>query len=242
MPAREAYSAARFVADAAQAIADATSRGLLPILVGGTGLYFKALLEGLSPIPPIDPAIRDRWRRQADVSDAATLHAELARRDAAAAARLRSADTQRVVRALEVIDSTGRSLADWQQEQGAPTVDPATAAKLVVDADRATLCRRADARVHAMLGAGALDEARALADLALDPALPAMRAIGVAPLVAAARGELALAAAAEAMAVETRQYIKRQQTWLKRHMIAWHALQEQETESRTAEAIAFIES
>ncbi len=223
VPAREAYSVARYVEDAASAIGAAQAQGLRPILTGGTGLYFKALLQGLSPIPAIPDEVRTRWRTQAQASGGPALHAVLARRDPRMAERLAPSDTQRVVRALEVLDATGRSLGDWQQQPGTPVISgPVT--KLLVSRPRAQLHARADGRFDAMIAAGALEEAAALGGLGLDPALPAMRALGVAPLLAAARGDLSCAAAVAQAKAETRQYIKRQETWFRKHMIAWEAI------------------
>lgn len=227
VPAREAYSAGRFVIDAAKAIAAARARGKVPIVVGGTGLYFKALLEGLSPVPPANADVRKHWRSEADAKGAEALHAVLGDRDPVMAARLAPTDAQRIVRALEVIETTGRSLADWQRERADPMLDETRALRLVLNPERDTLHARADARVDAMLAAGAVEEAAALGALDLDPALPAMRAIGISPLIAAARGELSAGEAGDAMKTETRQYIKRQQTWLRRYMISWKYVSEQ---------------
>lgn len=224
VPAAEAYSVGRFVVDAATAIDEARRQGRVPIIVGGTGLYFKALLEGLSPIPAIDDGVRARWRSTAEQIGAAELHRQLAARDAVMAGRLSPTDTQRIVRALEVLDSTGQSLAVWQTKPKTPILDAATATCLVVDADRADLIARADKRFDQMIADGALAEAESLAKRHLDPVLPAMRAIGVAPLIAAVRGERPLAEAIETAKAETRQYIKRQQTWLNGNMIAWNRI------------------
>lgn len=240
VPAAEAYSTGRFVADAADAIANARAAGHRPVIVGGTGLYFKALLEGLSPIPAIDKEIREHWRAEADRRGAAELHRELTARDARMAARLAPTDTQRIVRALEVVEQTGRSLADWQKVPGQPVIDEAEAVKLLVTLDRAELHARADARFDRMIAEGALEEVRALAELQLDPDLPAMRAIGVRPLLAMVRGESTPAAAANAAKAETRQYIKRQETWQKRHMISWKRISKQHMESKSRDIFAFI--
>lgn len=218
--AREPYSVARYVDDAARAISEARAQGLRPILTGGTGLYFKALLEGLSPIPAIEEEVRAYWRGQADVRGGAHLHAILAQRDPVMASRLAPSDTQRVVRALEVLEATGRSLAEWQEQPGKPVIDGA-ALKLLVSRPRPDLHARADARFDTMIAAGALEEAAALGALALDPALPAMRALGVAPLISAARGEVTIETAVAQAKAETRQYIKRQETWFRKHMISW---------------------
>jgi tRNA dimethylallyltransferase len=240
VPAAEAYSTGRFVQDAAAAIADAREQGRRPVVVGGTGLYFKALLEGLSPIPRIDDAIRNHWRAEAERRGAADLHRELMARDKEMAARLAPTDTQRIVRALEVIEQTGRSLADWQKQPGTPVIDETNAVRLLVTLDRSELHARADARFDRMITEGAFEEARALANLNLDPALPAMRAIGIRPLVSAARGETPIESAVEAAKLETRQYIKRQETWFRRYMITWTPIKMKYIESSMRDIFAFI--
>jgi tRNA dimethylallyltransferase len=241
VPAGEAYSAGRFVRDAAAAIAAARSDGRRPIIVGGTGLYFKALLEGLSPIPRIDDDIRNHWRAEAERRGAAALHRDLAQRDAAMAARLERADTQRVVRALEVIEQTGRSLAEWQRDRSPPVLDEAQTVELLLTLDRGEIHARADARFETMMAEGALQEAQALAGLAIDPSLPAMRAIGVRPLIAAFEGKYSLQEAVAAAKQETRHYVKRQETWYKSHMISWHHINAKYMESNIAEIFAFIQ-
>ncbi|WP_414462255.1 tRNA (adenosine(37)-N6)-dimethylallyltransferase MiaA [Hyphomicrobium sp. DY-1] len=240
VPAQEAYSAGRFVRDAAEAIAGAQAQGRRPIVVGGTGLYFKALLEGLSPVPEIDEDVRAHWRAEAARRGAEAMHAELAARDEVMAGRLQSADTQRIVRALEVLESTGRSLAEWQTLKGAPVLNEAETVRLVVRVDRAELHSRADARFAAMMREGAADEAKALSEMQLDAGLPAMRAIGVRPLIGVWRGEISVEEAVAASQAETRQYIKRQETWLKSHMISWVTVQTKYMESSLREIFAFI--
>jgi len=241
VPAGEAYSAGRFVRDATDAIAAARSDGRRPIIVGGTGLYFKALLEGLSPIPRIDDAIRNHWRAEAERRGAAALHHDLAQRDATMAARLEPADTQRVVRALEVIEQTGRSLAEWQRDRSPPVLDEAQTVELLLTLDRSEIQARADARFETMMAEGALQEAQALAGLGIDPSLPAMRAIGVRPLIAAIEGKCSLEEAAAAAKQETRHYVKRQETWFKSHMISWHHINAKYMASNIAEIFAFIQ-
>lgn len=241
VPASEAYSAGRFVRDAAVAIATARSEGRRPVIVGGTGLYFKALLDGLSPIPDIADDVREYWRRAGEERGAGALHSELSRLDPAMAERLAPTDTQRIVRALEVIQSTGRSLAEWQSLRGEPVIDEAETVRLAVSGDRAELHARADARFERMMREGALDEARALSLLQLDPHLPAMRAIGVRPLLGLVAGEITEDEAREAAKAETRQYIKRQETWLKRYMITWSAIKTKETVSSLRDIFAFIQ-
>jgi tRNA dimethylallyltransferase len=240
VPAAEAYSTGRFVADVTKAIAEARETGRRPIIVGGTGLYFKALLEGLSPIPRIDEATREHWRAEAARRGAEALHRELEGRDPEMAARLAPADTQRIVRALEVLDATGRSLAEWQTLRGTPVVDAADAVRLRVTIERAELHARADARFDGMIANGALDEVRTLAALGLDPELPAMRAIGVRPLLSVVRGESTIDAAIEAAKRETRQYVKRQDTWARRYMISWRSIEKKYMESNMRDIFAFI--
>lgn len=239
---REAYSTGRYVRDAEAALASARAQGLRPIIVGGTGLYFKALLEGLSPVPPVDADVRAKWRAEAERVGAAALHGELAALDAQMAARLNPADTQRIVRALEVLDSSGRSLSYWQSQPGVPVIRKQDAVLLRMLPDRATLRARADARFMSMVDNGALDEAQLLAALQLNSDLPAMRAIGVAPMIEAAAGRLPVAEAVTLAQAETRQYIKRQETWLRRNMISWNNVFSQETENSTALSMSFIQT
>jgi tRNA dimethylallyltransferase len=238
----EAYSAGRYAADVAEAIPDARSAGRVPIVMGGTGLYFKVLLEGLSPVPQVPAEVRAYWRGQASTWPAPELHALLQQRDPEMAARLMPTDPQRIVRALEVLESTGRSLADWQRTPGKPIIDEKSATRLLVMPDRAQQVAAIDARFDAMVGAGALEEVRALLALGLSPELPVMRALGVAPLAAHLRGEMPLVAAVEAAKAETRQYAKRQLTWVRRNMISWKAIQQQEMERSGTKAFPFIDA
>jgi len=223
VPAGEAYSAGRWIEDVRATLAEAADRGLRPIIVGGTGLYFKALLEGLSTIPPIPPDIRAHWRAEAVALGPSRLHAVLAERDQVMAARLATADTQRVTRALEVLAATGRSLADWQREPGVPVLRPEETERLLVVIERSDLYARCDLRFDAMLAAGALAEVEALVALGLDPAVPAMGALGVGPLRAMMAGTMTRDQAVAQAKAETRQYAKRQLTWLRRHMSSWKA-------------------
>lgn len=232
VPVREAYSAGRYMADATRAIGEARAAGLRPIIVGGTGLYFKALLEGLAPVPAIPVEIRAHWRGEAARLGAAVLHGELARRDPAGAARLHPTDTQRIVRALEVIEATGRPLADWQRFPGRPVLAREETVRLLVSLDRTELYRRCDLRFEAMLAAGALAEAAALQQLGLSAELPGMNALGLRPLLAHLSGRLTLEEAVCQAKVQTRQYAKRQLTWLRRNMIAWLRIDAQQMEKK----------
>lgn len=233
VPAREAYSAGRYIADATRALRDAEAAGLRPIIVGGTGLYFKALLEGLAPIPAIPDEVRSHWRSEAQRLGAAALHAVLAERDPAGAARTRPTDTQRIVRALEVIEATGRPLSEWQSLPGRPVLTSEEAIRLVVTLERQELYRRCDLRFDAMMGQGALEEAAALQRLDLSAELPAMNALGLRPLLMHLAGSLTRDEAVSQAKAQTRQYAKRQLTWLRRNMIAWKIIYGQQMEMRT---------
>ena len=215
------YSVGGWCQDAGAALAEASREGRVPILVGGTGLYFKALTQGLSEVPPTPPEVRAMVRARLDAAGAAVLHAELARRDPAVAARLRPGDSMRIARALEVLEATGRSLAGWHRDGMPAILDPGHAVKVFLDADRAELYRRIDARFDAMLAAGALEEVRALAARNLDPLLPAMKAHGVPWLRRHLAGEITLAEAAEHGKQDTRRYTKRQRTWFRNQMPGW---------------------
>jgi tRNA dimethylallyltransferase len=238
----EAYSAGRFATDAAAAIDGARARGRLPIIVGGTGLYFRALLQGLSPVPAADPDVRAYWRAQALQRTPQELHAILAERDPVMSTRLQPSDPQRIVRALEVLESTGRSLADWQRQPGRPVLPVAETLRLLVLPQPAGHAGAISTRFEDMLRQGALEEVRDLLALGLSRELPIMRALGVAPLVDHLAGKLSLAAASSAATLQTRQYAKRQLTWFKRNMIAWNSLEMEEMEKTTAKILAFIEA
>ena len=219
--AAENYSVGRWCQDVRAELGEARQAGRVPILVGGTGLYFKALTQGLSAVPPTPPEIRAAVRARCDAEGAAALHAELARRDPAMAARLKPGDRMRIARALEVLEATGRSLADWHRDGLPAILDPDEALKIFLVVDRAELHRRIDARFDAMLAAGALDEVRALAARGLDPMLPAMKAHGVPWLRRYLAGDISLEEAAEGGKQDTRRYTKRQVTWFRHQMPGW---------------------
>ena len=219
--AAENYSVGRWCVDASAALGAVERAGRLPVVVGGTGLYFKALTRGLAAVPPIPPQIRSAVRERLEREGTAALYAELSARDAATAHRLMPRDRARVTRALEVILATGRSLTDWHREGMKPALDPAVAVKLFLDVERVELYRRIDARFDAMLASGALDEVRALRRRDLDPALPAMKAHGVPWLIRHLNGEIDLAAAVEGAKRDTRRYSKRQGTWFRHQLPDW---------------------
>ncbi|MDQ0316561.1 tRNA (adenosine(37)-N6)-dimethylallyltransferase MiaA [Amorphus orientalis] len=222
--AAEAYSVARWLADVDGVLAEADQTGRTPIIVGGTGLYFTALVTGLSEVPEIPEAIRSYWRARGRADGGAALHETLRERDPVMAERLRPSDPQRIVRALEVMEATGRSLADWQAEAAPPRLDPARCHKVVLAPDRADLRVRIETRFSQMLEEGAREEVKALDRLDLDPALPAMKAIGVAPLLAHSMGLLSLEGARDRAVADSARYAKRQETWFRNRFADWDRL------------------
>ena len=208
----EACSAAAWAADARAAIAEAVAEGKLPILVGGTGMYIRILLNGIAPVPEIAPEVRAEVRAM----PVAEAYAALAVEDGQAAERLRPSDTTRVARALEVVRSTGRPLAEWQREKTGGIVDKVKLAPLILLPPRDWLTARCDRRFEEMLSDDGLEEVRSLLARGLNPDLPVMRAIGVPEVAAYLRGELTREQALEAGRTATRQYAKRQYTWFSR--------------------------
>ncbi|HEY8275551.1 MAG TPA: tRNA (adenosine(37)-N6)-dimethylallyltransferase MiaA, partial [Methyloceanibacter sp.] len=224
--ASEAYSVGHWLDDVANAMEDANAAGSLPIIVGGTGLYFKALIEGLAPVPDIPPEIRARWREEAERLGRGGLLKELVARDPAIAPRLLGGDTQRLVRALEVIDATGISLAEWQGTNAPPILDPSQTLRLVVAPEREPLYAAIDARFDAMMEQGVVEEVQRLLALRLEPGLPAMRAHGVRELAAYLAGAVSREDAVAKAKTESRRYAKRQMTWLRRFMTEWEWMPE----------------
>jgi tRNA dimethylallyltransferase len=216
--AAENFSVGRWCTEAADVLAATLREAHAAIVVGGTGLYFSALTQGLAAVPPIPAQIRDEVRARLASDGVEPLHADLARRDPAAAARLMAGDRARVTRALEVILATGRSILQWHEANMPACVDAAFAAKVFLMPERDALLRRIDARFDAMMAAGAMDEVRALAARHLDPTLPAMKAHGVPWLIRHLNGEIALAEAVEGGKRDTRQYTKRQATWFRNQL------------------------
>ena len=212
------FSAGAWVADATTVLAEVRAHGRLPIFVGGSGLYFKALTRGLSAVPPIPLEIRQSVRARLERDGVEALHAELSRRDGMSAERLKVRDRTRIARALEVVEATGWSLADWHREGLPPLLPPGSFRALFLAPAREALYARIDARFEAMLKAGALEEVARLAARKLDPLLPAMKAHGVRPLIRHLRGELTLEEAAVIGSADTRHYAKRQFTWF-RHQL-----------------------
>jgi len=202
-------SAADWAAMARREIADVHSSGRLPILVGGTGLYLRSLIDGIAPVPPIDPAIR-RSVREAAVE---TNRAELERLDPQAAARLNPSDRARIARALEVVLSSGRTIGEWHKRREGGIGAEVELRPLILLPPRDWLQARCDARFAAMVDQGAVGEVEALLARGLDPRLPVMRAIGVREIAAHLDGSATLAKTIAAGQLATRQYAKRQYTW-----------------------------
>ncbi len=212
----ERCSAGRWRALALAEIAAARAAGKLPLVVGGTGLYLRALIEGLAEVPEVPAAVREAAEARHRELGGPGLHGELVARDPAMAARLRPSDRQRLIRAWAVLEATGRSLAEWQAE-AFPESDaaPYRFLRLVRLPPRDQLYAACDARFNAMIAAGALDEVRSLRALDLDPRLPVMRALGVRELIGHLDGAESLDAAVAHAQQATRNYAKRQMTWLR---------------------------
>jgi tRNA dimethylallyltransferase len=219
VPAREHYSTGRYQSDAGHALAEVRKAGRVPVFVGGTGLYFRALTDGLSEIPTIPAGVREAARARLAAIGNDAFHAALAARDPEMGAQLNPGDGQRMLRAWEVLEASGRSLAFWQRNEGKAVLGGLALEKFVIEVPRETLRERIEARFRTMLAAGAMDEALALADL--DPALPAARIIGRRELLALHEGALDEAEAIERAVIATRQYAKRQDTWFRNQLPDW---------------------
>jgi tRNA dimethylallyltransferase len=235
----ELCSAGRWCALAAAACEEAWRTGKLPVVVGGTGLYLKALMEGLSPIPDVPDAVRQETRDRFAALGNAAFHAALAEIDPRMAARLHPGNSQRLMRAWEVLAGTGRSLADWQDE---PPLAPIAARffTMALLPERERLYAQCDGRFLAMLEQGALEEVRVLTARSLDPDLPALRALGVSELAQHLRGELSLTDAVAAAQQATRRYAKRQMTWFRHQLSADFSLSTQLSESLQGKIFANI--
>jgi len=215
------YSVGAWCRDAGEALKDIARQGRVPILVGGTGLYFKALTSGLAAVPSVPADIRSGVRGQLQREGAAVLHAELARLDPATAQRVTVNDRARISRALEVVLATGRPLSDWHREGLPPLIEPGRAAKVFLTCERKDLVRRIEKRFAAMLNDGALEEVKQLAARKLDHSLPAMKAHGVPWLMRYLNGEISRDEAMAGAVMDTRRYAKRQLTWFRNQLKDW---------------------
>ncbi|MGK0359205.1 MAG: tRNA dimethylallyltransferase [Bradymonadia bacterium] len=209
------FDAVTYAGLADAAIAGIFSRGKRVIVCGGTGLYLRALVQGLSKAPPSDPEVQSTLRARIANGELSVLHAELGEVDPQSAARLPPTDTQRIERALSVYLTTGRSLTDWHAEHAAaPPRYPATTLRL--ECPRDVLGARIQARVEAMFAAGLVDEVRGLLDRGIDPSHKSMAALGYRPVARHVLGEISLPQAMAETVLRSRQYAKRQMTWFKR--------------------------
>ncbi len=234
--AAETFSVGRWLAAVAEIIAQARSTGARPVIVGGTGLYFKALTVGLSEIPAVPNEIRAATRAAAEGRTPEELHARLAALDPDTARTLRPSDPQRILRALEVFAATGKPLVSFHGARAGALLDPARCFKLFLTPERNTLRERIDRRFDTMMANGALDEVAALKERALDPASPAMRAHGVPGLIAYLNGAASLDDAIAKGKADTRAYAKRQMTWFRHQMTGWTAAAPEAAESVAAQA------
>jgi len=239
LPVRELCSAGRWRDLAVEAVAAAWAAGAVPVVVGGTGLYLRALREGLSPIPDVPPACREAARALlAEIGNEA-FHTRLGERDPVMVARLHPGNSQRLVRAWEVLDATGRSLADWQAVPASGGVDAAVLS-LVLTPPRQELYAACDARFLRMMEEGALDEVAAVDALGLDPALPALKALGMPALRALLRGAIRHEEAVAEAQQATRNYAKRQLTWFRHQLPAAHHMEAKFSESLWRETFPII--
>ena len=218
------YSVGAWLDDLAETLEQCRARGLRPVITGGTGLYFKALTEGLAPIPPIPPAIRAGAEAELQRLGLARLAARLAERDPDTAATLDRANPARLLRAWEVLESTGTGLAEWRRATAPPLLPLDRTVALALTPPRPWLHARCDARFDAMLEQGVLGEAARVMALGLDPSLPGMKAVGAPELMAHLAGELSLDQAVTRAKTATRRYAKRQLTWGRNQMFHWQVL------------------
>ncbi|MCX7356689.1 MAG: tRNA (adenosine(37)-N6)-dimethylallyltransferase MiaA [Alphaproteobacteria bacterium] len=237
--AAERYSTGRWLADALAAIADIRSRNKAPIIAGGTGLYFKALTQGLAEMPNVDAELRATFIARVEREGAPVLHAELAALDPQTAARLEPNDAPRITRALEVIETTGESITSFQAN-----TRPALAAHewrgIALTPDRQALYASINTRFDKMLEQGALDEVRVFVARNLDPTLPAIKAHGAPALSAYLRGEMTLPEATEIGQRDTRRYAKRQFTWIANQMPDWPRIAAPELSRRAETALELL--
>ncbi len=240
--AAETFSVAAFLSHARDALARAEREGRLPIFVGGTGLYFEALLKGLARVPPVPEEIRAESAALMAEVGPATFHGLLAAKDPVMAARLKPTDRQRLERAYAVYRATGRSLAEWQDAPQAPLLAEQEVLRFVLMPERALLYARAEARLERMMDDGALEEVRVLSGLGLPPSMPALKALGVPSMLAYLEGRLTREEALAEAKTATRRYIKRQTTWFRHHMMSWDWLFEQLMERNLEEIFAIMAS
>ncbi|MGL1920501.1 MAG: tRNA (adenosine(37)-N6)-dimethylallyltransferase MiaA [Hyphomicrobiales bacterium] len=239
MSAAEPYSVGHWLEQVTQQIVEILELGKTPIIVGGTGLYFKSLVDGISPIPDIAPEIRTHWR-----GFEGNLHAELQKLDPNLAARLEPNDRQRLIRGLEVFHSTGRTLSDWQAneplKQFLPALDGLQLHKFTLQPERQYLYDRINQRFDMMVELGGLAEVESLMAMGLPPHMTALKAIGVRQINEALIGNMTMDEAIEKSKTESRRYAKRQMTWQKGNLITYNSIIEQHSERKLANILSKI--
>lgn len=213
------YSVGAWLDDIGRELSRLEKTGKVPVIVGGTGLYFKALTEGLSEIPPVDPEIFETLKQQWETNSGAVLSA-FAEKDPEMAERLEPADRQRTIRALAVLETTGQSIRHWQGRKGTPLLDPARCRKIILTPDRQWLYDRINRRFELMMEAGATEEVRTLLEKRLPLDRPVMKAIGVSQLREFLSGTISREETVERAQTASRQYAKRQMTWFRNQMDA----------------------
>jgi tRNA dimethylallyltransferase len=236
----ERCSVARWRDMAVAEIVKAHLQGRWPILVGGTGLYFKVLMEGIAEIPEIPQSVTDDMTRHHVAIGAEAFHAELAERDPDSADRIRPSDKQRLIRAAGVLAATGKTLGQWQAEGKENGGLDLPMHRLALMPPREVLYGRCDARLQAMFYGGAQEEVRALNEMKLDPSLPIMKAVGVPEILRYQAGEIDAETAVSTAQQSTRRYAKRQMTWIRNQMKDWKTVSEQDSERISAEIFSFI--
>lgn len=212
------YSTGKWLEDVKELLKRPDLQGRVPVFVGGTGLYFRALMGGLSQIPDVPDDVRQYWRGRMEKEGAENLHKILSEIDPAIAVSLKPTDGQRILRAVEIMQATGKSLLFWQQRAGRALVDAKVARKYIVTLERPVLRQRIADRFNLMWDGGAQQEVAELMALQLDPSLPAMKAIGVREIAAFQAGNLSRERAIELAVIATRQYAKRQSTWFRNQL------------------------
>lgn len=232
------YSVGLWQVQALAEIEAAQAAGQVPIVVGGTGLYFKSLTEGLVDLPDIPSQVRAHWRQQLEIIGVAALYAELQQRDAPLAARLQPSDKQRILRGLEVLEATGTRLSDWQKIK--PQAPLQQAHKIWLHPDRDWLYARCNLRFEQMMQGAAIQEVEALAALHLAPGSSVMKALGVAEITAFLQGSLTREQAVEQAQQATRRYAKRQMTWFRNQMVGWQSFSEKDYDDNYDKIFSFI--
>ena len=241
VPLEADYSVGAWLSDVTAALGTCRARGLRPVIAGGTGLYFRALTQGLAPIPPVPPETRAAAEAALARLGPDTLFRRLAARDPETATTLDAANPARILRAWEVLEATGTGLAEWHRRTPPPLVPPRAAVCLALTPPRELLYARCGARLDAMLDAGVLDEVARVMSLGLDPTLPGMKAVGAPELMAHLRGELSLDEAIVRAKTATRNYAKRQLTWIRNQMRDWPRLSSGDASENLARARALVE-